>query len=147
MPLRPGEGEVYLAKSRGPVPVPRPLEPTVLLDNQAEVLGSGGDFRHWQLWWRATSDGQSGDENYQVFAHLLDANGKLIRQMDGPTYATRDWQANDVVVNYFNLDQAGAEAGVAVSAGMYGSPSLAPVNVLDATGNPAGDHLIFDLSR
>jgi hypothetical protein len=143
VPLRSGEGEVDVAKGGGARPVPRPRDASALLSNGAELLGSGGDAQNWELWWRAP-DGGAG-EDYHVFAHLLDAKGEPVAQMDEPTAATRYWRADDTVVNYFELKapSLGAQPGVVVQSGMYAYPSLTPVNVLDAAGNPAGQWLSF----
>ena len=142
-PLRPGEGTVYVTRGRGALPVPRPREASALLGNGAELLGSGGDGQRWELWWRAP--GPAEGEDFHVFAHLLDANGAKLAQADEPTLGTRTWRAGDMVVNYFALGGTGAGAGVGVRAGMYAYPSLAPASVLDASGNAAGDWLIFPL--
>jgi 4-amino-4-deoxy-L-arabinose transferase-like glycosyltransferase len=141
--LRPGEGVVYVAKGGGDWPVPHPRDASALLGNGAELLGSGGDTQRWELWWRAP-EGGSG-EDYHVFAHLLDAQGQPVAQLDEATAATRYWRANDLVVNYFALNAPGA--GALVQSGMYAYPSLTPVDVLDAAGNPAGQWLPFPLAR
>ena len=142
VPLRPGEGDVEIASGQGALPVPRPRDASALLSNGAELLGSGGNAGHWQLWWRAP-DGGAGDD-YHVFAHLLDASGALVAQRDEPTLSTGYWRAGDLVVNYFDLNAAGSPGSV--QSGMYAYPSLAPVDVLDAAGNPAGQWLAFPVS-
>ncbi len=55
--------------------------------------------------------------------------------------ASVDWRAGDLIVNYFVLPGD----GVTVRAGMYGYPSLAPAQVLDAAGNPAGEWIEFPI--
>ena len=141
IPLRPGEGTVYLTRGRGALPVPRPREASALLSNGAELLGCGGDGQRWELWWRAP--GPAEGEDFHVFAHLLDASGAKLAQADEPTLGVGAWRAGDMVVNYFTL--GGAGAGVAVRSGMYAYPSLGPASVLDAAGNPSGDWLEFPL--
>ena len=76
--------------------------------------------------------------DYHLFAHLLDAAGDRVAQEDVPTYPGAAWRAGDLVASHFALP-----AGAAVRTGMYAYPSLAPVAVLDAAGNPAGDFLLF----
>jgi hypothetical protein len=140
VPLRAGEGEVRFAAGPGiALAVPRPREASALLNNGAELLGSGGDTRRWELWWRAP--GPTEGENYHVFAHLLNANGERVSQSDLATYAARDWRAGDLVVNYFALQGE----GVTVRAGMYAYPSLAPAQVLDVAGSPAGEWIEFPI--
>ena len=69
---------------------------------------------------------------------MLDATGARVAQEDAPTYPGASWRVGDLVVSHFALP-----AGVSVRAGMYDYPSLRPVAVLDAAGNPAGDFLLF----
>lgn len=140
VPLRAGEGEVRFAAGSGiALAVPRPREASALLGNGAELLGSGGNARRWELWWHAP--GPTEGENYHVFAHLLNANGERVSQSDLATYAARDWRAGDLVVNYFALQGE----GVTVRAGMYAYPSLAPAQVLDVAGSPAGEWIEFPI--
>jgi hypothetical protein len=61
--------------------------------------------------------------------------------VDQATYAPLDWRAGDLVVSYFALQGE----GVLVRAGMYAYPSLAPVSVLDAQGEPSGQWIEFPL--
>lgn len=138
VPLRQGEGQVFLFKSAGTIwATPRPRQASALLSNGAELLGSGGDGARWELWWRVA--GPPTGDTYQVFAHLLNAQGERVAQADQPTLA--DWRLEDVVVSYFDLNQAGAT----VRSGMYVYPSLVPAVVLDAQGNPAGEWVEFPL--
>lgn len=139
IPLRTGEGTVQIMVGAGKVPSPpQPLDDIVLLGNGAELLGSGGDgVRPWPLWWRAPDGSEA--ENYTFFVHLLDANGGRVAQADLPTYPTAYWRADDLVVSYFPLDGTGAT----IRTGMYGAQSLAPVQVIDIAGNPAGEWIDF----
>jgi 4-amino-4-deoxy-L-arabinose transferase-like glycosyltransferase len=137
LPLRAGEGEALIAVGGAQPAVPRPREASALLANGAEVLGTGAGGPGWQLWWRAP--GPVEGEGAHLFAHLLDASGARIAQVDAPTYDPAAWRAGDLVVSFFALPPG----GVTVRAGMYAYPSLAPVPVLDAAGEPAGDFLLF----
>lgn len=138
IPLRQGEGAALLVASYGAQPVvPRARPASALLANGAELLGSARAAGGWQLWWRAP--GPLPGDHYQVFAHLYDAAGQRIAQVDGATYPPETWQAGDLVANRFTLP----ESGSLVRAGMYAYPSLEPVAVLDAAGNPAGQWIDF----
>jgi hypothetical protein len=59
-----------------------------------------GDEVVARLWWTA---GGPLDSDYQVFAHLLDENGELIAQADGPprdgVFPTSYWQSGDLIVD------------------------------------------------
>jgi hypothetical protein len=138
IPLRQGEGAALLAVSYGVQPVvPRPRSASALLANGAELLGSARAAGGWQLWWRAS--GPLPGDHYQVFAQLYDAAGQRVAQVDGPTYPPESWEPGDLVANRFMLPESGA----LVRAGMYAYPSLEPVAVLDAAGNPAGQWIDF----
>jgi len=141
-PLRRGEGEVRTLTLSGAAdlspPYPRPAP--ALLTNGAEILGWGGGPGHWELWWRATA---GSDEDVTLFAHLLDASGSRVAQADVPTYPAAGWRAGDLVVSLFSLPGA----GTMIRSGMYGSLSLAPMEVLDAAGNPAGHWIEFELDQ
>jgi 4-amino-4-deoxy-L-arabinose transferase-like glycosyltransferase len=136
--LRNDEGAVVILRSRTqPLTAPRLREASALLSNGAEVVGSGGTAREWQLWWRASES--ASDENFTVFAHGLNSNGDRVAQADVPTYPVRGWRAGDLVISLFSFE---AQASV-VRAGMYESQSLAPVAVLDVNGDPAAQWLEF----
>jgi len=140
VPLRQGEGQVRILAASGAAEsaltkLPQPREASALLSNFAEILGSGGDGQVWQLWWRAPE----GGEDVTLFAHVLDAAGNRVAQADVPTYPASGWRAGDVVISFFAL----SGSGVIVRAGMYQSGSLAPVEVLDVSGNPSGQWLEF----
>jgi hypothetical protein len=139
LPLRTGEGEALIAAGGDAMPVPEPREASALLANGAEVLGTGlpPGMGGWALWWRAP--GPTAGEAYHLFAHLLDANGARLAQVDAPTYPGEAWREGDLVVSVFDLPAGGA----AVRVGMYAYPSLAPVPVLDAAGAPAGEWVEF----
>jgi hypothetical protein len=138
--LRAGEGEALVAASEagGSRPaVPRPRESSALLANGVEVLGTGSLAGGWQLWWLAPGP-QSG-EAFHLFAHLYAGGDQRLAQVDAPTYGPAAWRPGDLVVSHFALPSGGS----VVRAGMYAYPSLAPVAVLDAAGNPAGEWLEF----
>lgn len=140
VPLRQNEGQVQVlavdgAAEQALTKLPQPRAASALLSNLAEVLGNGGDAQTWQLWWRAPESG----EDVTVFAHLLDAAGNRVAQADVPTYPAASWRAGDVVISFFELNNS----GTTVRAGMYQSVTLAPVEVLDVNGNPAGPWLEF----
>jgi hypothetical protein len=139
--LRVGEGEARLAAGSGAtLQIPVLREASALLSNGVEVLGSGGDALRWELWWRAP--GPLEGEDFHAFAHLYDAGGARVAQVDQATYGSSDWRVGDIVVTYFVLRGEGA----LVRSGMYAYPSLAPVAVLDGQGNPAGEWIEFELA-
>lgn len=140
-PLRAGEGAVRIARFAGvALGPPQPRAASALLANGVELLGGGGSTATglWELWWRAP-DGDADAEDVTIFAHLLDGAGRRVSQADVRTYPVAGWRAGDLVVSYFPL----AGDGAMVRAGLYGAQSLAPVDVLDAAGEPAGPWVEF----
>jgi hypothetical protein len=138
VPLRAGEGVVQIFNSPQTPGAPAPREASALLSNGVEVLGSGGSAAAWQLWWRAPAG--NPEDHYQVFAHLLDANGDRLAQADQAAFPVAAWRAGDVVVSYFALPATGPT----VRAGFYAYPTLTPVTILDAQGHPSSEWLMFN---
>jgi hypothetical protein len=64
------------------------------------------------LYWEATSE---VDRDYTVFAHLVDEDGLIVAQGDGPpmvTYPTSHWDSGEILVDVHQLEiQAGIPAG------------------------------------
>lgn len=98
-----------LIRPESPAPV---AEPVVKLDaggfeqgvalagyTLAASSSQPGDEFAVRLWWTA---GGPLDGNYQIFAHLLDEDGQLLAQADGPPqggiFPTSYWQNGDVIV-------------------------------------------------
>ncbi|MCC6188724.1 MAG: glycosyltransferase family 39 protein [Anaerolineales bacterium] len=137
--LRAGEGQAWVTAGASERPrAPTPRLASALLANGVEVLGTGAIAGGWQLWWQAP--GPLPGEAYHLFVHLIAADGQRLGQVDAPTYPAEDWRPGDLVVSHFALPAGGA----AVRVGMYAYPSLAPVPVLDAAGDPAGEWLEFE---
>lgn len=137
VPLRTGEGSVLLANGPAHWPTtPRPRPASALLANGAEVLGVGGELAHWEVWWRAPGP---HEEDYHIFAHLLNTAGERTAQTDVATYVASAWRAEDLVVSHLPL----GGSGNMVRVGFYAYPALIPVAVLDANGEPAGEWLEF----
>ncbi len=79
--------------------------------------------------------------DYNVFNHLLDAEGNRIGQRDGPLWPGRYWRANEFVAHYFFLlEDVDLDAVVTLRVGLYEFIDGQPVNldILDTAGNPAG---------
>lgn len=97
------------------------------------------------LWEVLRSPGQ----DYTVFVHLLDEEGRLVAQHDGPpregAYPTRFWIGGEVVRDEHGLPlPAGLEAGeYGLAVGMYDPVSLARVPIFNADGHRLADDLIF----
>jgi hypothetical protein len=129
IPLRKGEGMVNIYRSGDAPTIPNRQAASVLLANGAEFLSLDQNG----LWWRANFD---TEEQYQLYAHWLDADANKLAQEDIALY--RPWRAGDVVFNVLAQPQ-----GTQVRLGIYGYPSLAGVGVLDANGEAAGEWVIW----
>ncbi len=120
--------------------------------NGAQLVGNivEGNLRpggtlHWTLVWRATQT-PTEDVYYHWFNHLLDEQGQLRAQHDGPSLLPASWRAGDTILNWFILQiPVDAPAGAyTMRVGMYavqpGSGEfLGNVAVLDAGGATAGE--------
>lgn len=96
------------------------------------------------LYWSSLS---TIDKDYTVFIHLVDANGKVLAQVDskprGGAYPTSLWEAGEIIRDDYGIALPGdIEPGpYNMEIGMYEYPSLARLPVLDSKGNAVGDHL------
>jgi 4-amino-4-deoxy-L-arabinose transferase-like glycosyltransferase len=109
--------------------------------NGAQLVGYilSGDLRPgetltWTLVWRAT-DTPSEDVYYHWFNHLLDENGQLQGQKDGPSVLPAYWRAGDTILNWFEIPiPADAPPGdYTMRVGMYSYPEMKNVLLVDGT--------------
>jgi len=110
--------------------------------NGAQLIGYclAGDSRpggkiHWTLVWQATRT-PAEDVYYHWFNHLLDGQGQLRGQTDGPSLLPAYWRAGDTILNWFDLQvRPDAPPGeYKMRVGMYTYPAIENVPLLD-TGN------------
>jgi 4-amino-4-deoxy-L-arabinose transferase-like glycosyltransferase len=64
-------------------------------------LQPGGTLR-WTLVWRPEGT-PSEDINYHWFNHLLDEQGQMRAQRDGPSVLPAHWRAGDMIFNWFDF--------------------------------------------
>ncbi|UCC62710.1 MAG: glycosyltransferase family 39 protein [Anaerolineae bacterium] len=138
---------LYLAVRAGPVP----------LSNVRARLQGGQELVEYQLGvvdggrlqvtlrWRATEPVLA---DYPAFVQLLQ-DGQLVAQHDVPPgtryLPTRYWRAGDVIVDEHSLEldelYEADRPGQQLIAGLYESPSLIRLSVLDENGQPGSDHI------
>ena len=115
--------------------------------NGAQLIGYrlAGDLRpggmiHWTLVWRATRT-PTEDVYYHWFNHLLDGQGQMCGQNDGPSLLPAYWRAGDTILNWFDF-QIPPDVPLGdytMRVGMYTYPALQNVPLLDAGGVPEGE--------
>lgn len=144
VPLRRGEGAVWLLAVTGPPAPGVVLDEPVLFANWVRLTGydpleAGEDgLARWRLYWHPGDNPDPAD--YHLFNHLLDAGGNRIAQADAAAFAPWQWRAGDTVISVFELAlPAEASAPLTMHTGFYRYPSLENVPVLDAALNPASD--------
>jgi 4-amino-4-deoxy-L-arabinose transferase-like glycosyltransferase len=97
---------------------------------------------YWQALAKPTHD-------YTVFVHLLDAEGKVVAQVDAPpragTYPTTIWDVGEIIRDDYSLKLPAdlAPGPYRIELGLYDYPSLARLPVTDANGNVLGDHWVL----
>ena len=115
--------------------------------NGAQLVGYclEGDLRpggtiHWTLIWQAART-PTEDVYYHWFNHLLDGQGQLRGQQDGPSFIPSYWRAGDTILNWFDLPiPSDAPPGdYTMRVGMYTYPVIENVPVLGADGVPEGE--------
>jgi hypothetical protein len=151
IPLREGIGSFRFYRWPGGEPViptaqPLPGGPRTWT-NGARLIGyrlegdlhPGGTI-HWTLIWQTTQT--STEENYyHWFNHLLDQQGQMRGQKDGPSFLPTYWRPGDTVLNLFDLQiSPDAPAGdYRMRVGMYAYPAIKNVSVSDTTGGSTSE--------
>lgn len=125
-----------------------PLSSQPLWANGVQLIGyrvhgdvrPGGVFR-WTLAWQVVHTPADEVYYFHWFNHLLDQEGQVRGQQDGPSYLTDYWRAGDTVLNWFELElPADAPPGeYTVRVGMYTYPERSNVPVLGVDGGLEGE--------
>jgi hypothetical protein len=79
--------------------------------------------------------------NYQLFVHLVDANGVRYAQQDIDTVWSGLWRPNEQMVSRMTLpipNDMPAGEPLELRVGMYTLPDVTGANVIDSSGNPVG---------
>ena len=124
------------------------------LDNKALLIGYGlggqeieaGGTLRLTLYWQALAE---MERRYTVFVHLLDADNRIVAQMDseplGGTHPTTEWQFGEIVRDSYGLliapDTPPGEYLLEV--GMYYLPTLERLPMLDASGSVEDDRVVL----
>jgi hypothetical protein len=112
-------------------------------------LNKSSDLWNVSLYWQSIA---KTDTDYTMFVHVLDANGKVVAQIDaqprGGAYPTSIWDVGEIIRDEYVLslpkDLPAGEYKIEI--GAYEYPSLVRVQIIDASGKNIGDHLILDAS-
>lgn len=105
-----------------------------------------GEVFTLSLYWQALAE---MERRYTVFTHLLDADNRVVAQMDGEplggTHPTTEWQFGEIVRDNYGLliapDTPPGEYLLEV--GMYYLPTLERLPVLDASGKVKDDRVVL----
>jgi hypothetical protein len=87
------------------------------------------------------------DQEYTVFIQLLDAEGSIVGQGDGPPlrgdYPTTLWAPGEALVDAHTLEvKADAPTGVCrIIVGLYNRATGERLTVVGADGQPSADHI------
>ena len=111
--------------------------PTWANGAQLVAVGASGPARpgetlDWTLVWRVTET-SSYDMYYHWFNHLIDREGQVWGQKDGPSYLPRYWRVGDTVINWFQLAIApdAPPGSCTMRVGMYAYPAIENVPLAD----------------
>ena len=94
------------------------------------------------LYWQALA---TPARDYSVFIHLIDSDGKIVAQQDGPpaqgSYPTSLWSAPETIINSheLRLPDSLPPGDYRVRLGLYNPTDGIRVPVLDDTGQAEGD--------
>lgn len=105
---------------------------------------AGLDLR---LYWQALSD---LDEDYTVFVHWLDEEGRMLTQQDNPprdgTYPTELWEEGEIVEDRYHLAvpaELPTDRPILLAVGMYRLETLERLAVFDKDGHRLPDDRII----
>jgi hypothetical protein len=124
------------------------LETPTRFDNGVLLMGyalvDGRIFLRWSL--PDAPDRrfyESRAHDVQFFAHVLDASGNRVGQLDARFWQARHWCAGDTLYTWAQV--AGMDSAALLRVGLYrlrmgdDLSQTTPLDVLDAMGNPAGN--------
>ncbi len=133
---------------------PAEFQLNVSLDRQIELLAYDinktdarpGEWIELDLYWMAEVE---PDIDFQVFVHLLDANGNLVAQSDKLNpgdFPTRRWTTDKYVTDrhLLQLPQSLAAGDYQITAGLWVMNEGWRLPVLAADGTTSGDVVIID---
>lgn len=98
------------------------------------------------LWWRAL---HSMDTSYTVFVQIIDEEGTKAGQVDrlpcGGACPTTAWQSDDLVGAHYEvpIEPSTAPGRYRVIVGLYNLETGQRLLIVDAAGEPVGDHLLL----
>jgi hypothetical protein len=119
-------------------------EPTARFGDEIRLLGHRAVERNGALeltfYWQA---GAKPIRDYQVFVHLLDGDGKLVGQNDGPPvdgyYPTSTWLPDQIIADVHRVLMPRGSRPVSVAVGLYDLASGQRAPATDTGGAPLKD--------
>ncbi len=137
IPQRRGENDLYVLTLDGQPTPTHIFDPPPILTNWASyagyddpVLGEDGAAAEWRVYWNA---GEPSAADTHMFVHVLNEKGER-EQVDTAVFPPAQWQPGDLIANTFRISWP--ENASLIRTGMYLYPSLEPILVFDAAGNP-----------
>jgi hypothetical protein len=105
-----------------------------------------GSTLHLTLYWQAQAE---MEQDYTVFVHLLDAEGRLVAQHDGQpgegSLPTSSWVEGEVIADEhpLDLDPDLMPGSYRLEVGLYLWPTMERLPVLDGAGQVQGDKVVL----
>jgi hypothetical protein len=105
-----------------------------------------GSTLHLTLYWQAQAE---IEQDYTVFVHLLDAEGRLVAQHDGQpgggNLPTSSWVEGEVITDEhpLDLDPNLMPGSYRLEVGLYLWPTMERLPVLDGAGQVQGDKAVL----
>jgi len=118
-------------------------EHITLLGHDIQIERANDPILNLTLYWQTDA---SLAENYTVFVHILDENGRLLAQQDSQPnhglYPTSTWDANAIIRDAYAIPLPANIGDFTIQTGMYTWPSLERLHVTQ-NGRPAGSAVIL----
>lgn len=141
-------GDVQTSSIEHPLDVNLRDEITLVGYSLAGEVIEAGEVLRLTLFWQA---GSEVTEDYAVFVHLLDDEGRLVAQRDsepvGGSRPTTTWITDDIVSDNYGLfiPEDTASVRYRLMVGMYLPATGQRLPVLDAQGQVSGDMVFLEL--
>jgi hypothetical protein len=139
----------WLGDIGGAIPVGANLgDRATLVAYEIDGAPAAGAALSVTLYWEGTAASSETRDEHFVFVHLLDADGNLVTQHDGPPvggrYPVAAWRPGDIVpdTHVLMLSPDLAPGGYRLQVGMYTWPTLTRLPAWDATGASLADGLV-----
>jgi hypothetical protein len=136
-------GKVWVQPQTAPKPASRPH---VRFGPAIELMGAKMEDATLTLYWRAN---QAVNEDDRIFIHLLDAQGKMVGQLDGLPFGNRypisSWMPGQIIEDHRAVTTNGVDPAQIqqIAVGLYNSANRQRLTAIDDSGKTLPDNSVI----